>query len=220
MKTNKSDAQDAEAIWEAVTRPTLRFVPIKTPERRALLALHRARQGFVKARPAQVTPLRSLLAAFGRVLPRGIPRLRRPLPAARAELETKVPEVARQLFVPLSAHVKGLDRQRAELEQQIKRWPRTSAPSRQLEAIPGVGPLTASALVASIGDATAFTTGRQLAAWLGLVPRPHSRGGSPGYWASASRASPSCGPGYFRGPGPSCAKLFSGVRPPIGGCGK
>ena len=179
VKSNKSDAQDAEAIGEAVTRPTMRFVPVKTPEQQAILALHRARQGFVKARTAQVNQLRSLLAEFGLVFPQGIQRLRQQVPAVLEELETKVPELVRQLFVTLFAHVKHLDGQIAELEQQIKRWHRTSPPSRKLEAIPGIGPLTASALVASIGDATAFTTGRQLAAWLGLVPRQHSSGGKP-----------------------------------------
>lgn len=179
VKTNKTDAQDAEAICEAVTRPTMRFVPIKTPEQQAILALHRARQGFVKARTAQANQLRSLLAEFGLVLPQGIQRLRQQVPAVLEELETKVPELARQLFVTLFAHLKDLDRQIVELEQQIKRWHRLCPQSRKLEAIPGIGPLTASALIASIGDAKAFTHGRQLAAWLGLVPRQSSSGGKP-----------------------------------------
>lgn len=179
VKTNKTDARDAEAICEAVTRPTMRFVPVKTPEQQAILALHRARQGFVKARTAQANQLRSLLAEFGVVLPQGIQRLRQQVPAVLEELEAKVPEVVRQLFLTLFVHVKELDRQIADLEQQIKRWHRTCPQSHKLEAIPGIGPLTASALVASIGDATAFTTGRQLAAWLGLVPRQHSSGGKP-----------------------------------------
>jgi hypothetical protein len=105
VKTNKTDARDAEAICEAVTRPTMRFVPVKTPEQQAILALHRARQGFVKARTAQANQLRSLLAEFGLVLPQGIQHLRRQLPAALAELETKVPEIVRQLFLTLFAHV-------------------------------------------------------------------------------------------------------------------
>lgn len=179
VKANKTDAQDAEAICEAVTRPTMRFVPVKTPEQQALLALHRARQGFVKARTAQANQLRSLLAEFGHVLPQGIHRLRQQLPALLVELEATVPELVRQLAMTLFAHLKELDRQIAELEQQIKRWHRTSPSSRKLEAIPGIGPLTASALVASVGEAKAFTTGRQLAAWLGLVPRQRSSGGKP-----------------------------------------
>jgi transposase len=177
VKSNKSDARDAEAICEAVSRPTMRFVPIKTPEQQAILALHRARQGFVKARTAQVNQLRSLLAEFGLVLPQGIERLRQQVPAILVELEAKVPELVRQLFLTLFAHVKELDRQIAELEQQIKRWHRLCPQSRKLEAMPGIGPLTASALIASVGDAKAFRHGRQLAAWLGLVPRQHSSGG-------------------------------------------
>jgi transposase len=155
----------------------MRFVPVKTPEQQAILALHRARQGFVKARTAQANQLRGLLAEFGLVLPQGIHRLRQQLPALLAELDTTVPELARQLFVTLFAHVKELDCQIAELEQQIKRWHRSCPQSRKLEAIPGIGPLTARALVASVGEAQAFTTGRQLAAWLGLVPRQHASGG-------------------------------------------
>ncbi len=96
VKANKTDAQDAEAICEAVTRPTMRFVPVKTPEQQALLALHRARQGFVKARTAQANQLRSLLAEFGHVLPQGIHRLRQQLPALLVELEATVPELVRQ----------------------------------------------------------------------------------------------------------------------------
>src|SRR5262249_43888477 len=167
VKTNKTDAHDAEAIRKAVARPTMRFVPVKTPEQQAILALHRARQGFVKARTAQVHQLRSLLAEFGLVLPQGIQRLRQQVPAVLVELESKVPELVRQVFLTLFAHIKELDHQIAELEQQIKHWHRASAPSRKLEAIPGIGPLTASALVASIGDVSAFSNGRQLAAWPG-----------------------------------------------------
>jgi transposase len=122
MKSTKNDAQDAEAICEAVTRPPMRFVPVKTPEQQAILALHRARQGFVKARRAQANQLRGFLAEFGLVLPPGIHRLRQQLPALLAELGTKVPELVRQLFVTLFAHLKDLDRQIAEIEQQIKRW--------------------------------------------------------------------------------------------------
>jgi transposase len=177
VKTNKNDARDAEAIGEAVTRPTMRFVPIKTAEQQAILALHRARQGFVKARTAQANQLRSLLAEFGIVFPQGIYVLLRDVPGIVSDPENGLLESVRELFIRLLAHVKELDRQVTELEQQITRWHKSSEQSRKLEKVPGIGPITASALVATIGDAKAFQHGRQLAAWLGLVPRQHSTGG-------------------------------------------
>jgi transposase len=177
VKTNKNDARDAEAICEAVTRPSMRFVPIKTVEQQAILALHRARQGFVKARTAQANQLRSLLAEFGIVLPQGIHVLLRQVPAIVSDDENGLLESVRDLFTRLLGHVKELDRHVTEVEQQILRWHKSNEQSRKLEKVPGIGPITASALVATIGDATAFRHGRQLAAWVGLVPRQYSTGG-------------------------------------------
>lgn len=177
VKTNKNDARDAEAICEAVTRPSMRFVPIKTAEQQAILALHRARQGFVKARTAQANQLRSLLAEFGIVFPQGTRVLLREVPAILSDDENGLFASVRELFTRLLAHVKVLDRHVTELEQQITQWHKSSDRSRKLEKVPGIGPITASALVATIGDAKAFQHGRQLAAWLGLVPRQHSTGG-------------------------------------------
>jgi transposase len=177
VKTNKTEARDAEAICEAVVRPSLRFVPIKTAEQQASLALPRARQGFVKARTAQANQLRSLLAEFGIVVPQGIHVLLRAVPAIVSDAENGLLESVRNLFTRLFAHVKELDRQVSELEQQILQWHKSSEQSRKLEKVPGIGPITASALVATMGDARAFQHGRQLAAWLGLVPRQHSSGG-------------------------------------------
>src|SRR5215510_5539451 len=177
VKTNKNDARDAEAICEAVTRPTMRFVPIKTAEQQALLALHRARQGFVKARTAQANQLRSLLAEFGIVLRQGIHVLLREVPAIVSDDENGLLESVRDLFTRLLGHVKELDRHVTEVEQQILQWHKSNEQSRKLEKVPGIGPITASARVATIGDATAFHHGRQLAAWVGLVPRQHSSGG-------------------------------------------
>jgi transposase len=177
VKTNKNDARDAEAICEAVTRPSMRFVPIKTAEQQAILALHRARQGFVKARTAQANQLRSLLAEFGIVVPQGIHVLLRAVPAIVSDDENGLVASVRTLFTRLLGHVKELDRQVSELEQQILQWHKSNDQSRKWEKVPGIGPITASALVATIGDAKAFQHGRQLAAWLGLVPRQHSAGG-------------------------------------------
>ncbi|PRW92722.1 IS110 family transposase [Pseudomonas fluorescens] len=177
VKSNKNDAADAEAICEAVTRPTMRFVPIKNIEQQSVLALHRARQGFVKARTAQANQIRGLLAEFGLIVPQGIAHITTRLPSVIEGAANELPVSFRQLIERLIEHFKVLDKEVEELEAQIKAWHRADEISRQLERVPGIGPLTASALVASIGDAKNFKNGRQLAAWLGLVPRQHSSGG-------------------------------------------
>jgi transposase len=177
VKTNKHDAADAEAICEAVTRPTMRFVPIKNVDQQAILALHRARQGMVQARTAQANQIRGLLSEFGLILPQGIAHLYQRVPVLLDEAQEELPGVFRELVQRLLDHLKELDRQVGEMEVQIQAWHRANDWSRKLEKIPGIGPITASALVASIGDAKNFANGRQLAAWLGLVPRQHSSGG-------------------------------------------
>jgi transposase len=177
VKTNKNDAADAEAICEAVTRPNMRFVPIKNVEQQAVLALHRVRQGLVKARTAQANQMRGLLSEFGLIVPQGIAHLYERVPLLLDQANDALPGAFRELMQRLLAHLKELDRQVGEMERQIQAWHRTNALSRKLEQIPGIGPITASALVASIGNAHNFANGRQLAAWLGLVPRQHSTGG-------------------------------------------
>jgi transposase len=179
VKGSKTDAADAEAICEAVSRPNMRFVPVKLPEQQALLAVHRARAGFVKARTAQANQLRGLLAEFGITIPVGLASLRLRLPLILEDVESGLPGMMRELVARLTEHLQALDQQVAALEKQIQLWHRQSEPSQRLAAIPGIGPITATALVASIGDARAFSNGRQLAAWLGLVPRQHSSGGKP-----------------------------------------
>jgi transposase len=177
VKTNKNDAADAEAICEAVSRPSMRFVPIKSGEQQAVLALHRARQGFVKARTAQANQIRGLLAEYGIVVPQGISHIAKRVPIILEDDENDLPGAFRQLLQRLVEHLKEIDRQVGELEGQIQLWHRQNEASRKLAKIPGIGPISASALVASIGDAKSFSNGRQLAAWLGLVPRQHSSGG-------------------------------------------
>lgn len=177
VKTNKNDAADAEAICEAVQRPNMRFVPIKNAEQQAILSLHRARQGFVKARTAQANQIRGLLAEFGIVIPQGICHVAKQLPLILEDGQEELPGIFRQLLHRLGDHLKELDRHVGELEVQIQLWHRQCVASKKLASIPGVGAITASALVASIGDAKCFKDGRQLAAWLGLVPRQHSSGG-------------------------------------------
>jgi transposase len=177
VKTNKNDAADAEAICEAVGRPNMRFVPIKNTEQQALLGLHRARQGFVIERTAQANQIRGLLTEFGLVIPVGIRCIERKLPEFLEDAENGLSGVSRALFARLLEHFRVLDRQVEELEREINAWHREDTASQRLQAIPGIGPLTASALVGSVGDAHAFHNGRQFAAWLGLVPRQNSSGG-------------------------------------------
>jgi transposase len=177
VKTNKNDAADAEAICEAVGRPNMRFVPIKNVDQQAVLSVHRARQGFVKARTAQGNQIRGLLLEYGIVLPQGLSHIVKRLPAILEDGENDLPGVFRQLLQRLVDHLKELNHQVQELETQIQVWHQHNEASKRLAGIPGIGPITASALVASIGDASNFKNGRQLAAWLGLVPRQHSSGG-------------------------------------------
>lgn len=177
VKTNKSDAADAEAICEAVDRPNMRFVPVKTPDQQAVLALHRVREGWIKARTAQSNQIRGLLAEFGIVLPQGLATLYRRVPGVLEDAENGLPDMFRDLLADLLAHIRELDDRVKELERRIHAWHRQHPISRRLAQIPGIGPISASALVASIGDARAFRNGRQLAAWLGLVPKQHSTGG-------------------------------------------
>lgn len=179
VKTNKNDVADAEAICEAVGRPNMRFVPLKTTEQQGVLAVHRARQGFVKARTAQANSIRGLLGEFGIVIPQGMSPLAKRVPEILEDGENGLTGSFRQLLQRLMEHLKELDRQVGELEREIQVWHRENEASCKLAKVPGIGPITASALVASVGDAKNFANGRQMAAWLGLVPRQHSSGGKP-----------------------------------------
>lgn len=155
----------------------MRFVPIKNIEQQAALALHRVRQGFVKARTAQTNQIRGLLGEFGLIIPQGISYIATRVPELIEDASNELPGAFRLLVQRLLDHLKDLIRQVEELEARIQVWHRASDLSRKLAKVPGIGPLTASALVASLGDAKNFTSGRQVAAWLGLVPRQHSSGG-------------------------------------------
>ena len=177
VKTNKNDASDAEAICEAVARPNMRFVPIKNIEQQAVLSLHRVRQGFISARTAQANQIRGLLSEYGIIIPQGISNITKLVPDLLEDASNELPGMFRLLIDRLMDHFKELYRQVAEIDVQIKAWHRQSELSCKLEKIPGVGPVTATALVATIGDAKNFDNGRQVAAWLGLVPRQHSSGG-------------------------------------------
>ena len=177
VKTNKNDRNDAEAICEAVGRPNMRFVPVKTASMQAVLALHRARQGFVKARTAQANQIRGLLAEFGIVIAKGIGHIDVRLPEILEDGDNGLPGMMRELLQRLGDNLKDMDRQVGETERQIKLWHRDNEQSCKLEAIAGIGPITASAMVATLGDAKSFKTARQVPAWLGMVPRHEGTGG-------------------------------------------
>jgi len=174
VKRNKNDAADAEAICEAVTRPTMRFVPVKSAEAQSVLMLHRARHLLVRQRTAQASAMRAHLAEYGIVAARGISRLRDLLPALDAGARI-IPELARQTLLLVAQLIEALTIQIRKIDTELLRWHRINPVSQRLETIPGIGFITAMA--ASVRDARAFRSGRQFAAWLGLVPRQNSSGG-------------------------------------------
>ena len=175
-KSNKNDANDAEAICEAVSRPNMRFVHAKNVEQQAVLMMHRVRQGFVAQRTAQVNQIRGLLMEFGIVYPKGIAASNK-IPELLGNAHNGIPSRARELFWRLYEYFLELNTQIKSIDEQIKAWHRESPASQRLQRIPGIGPITASTIVASVGNARVFKTGRQMAAWLGLVPRQYSSGG-------------------------------------------
>ena len=169
----KNDAADAAAICEAVQRPNMRFVPVKNVDQQGVLCLHRVRQGFVEERTATINRIRGLLSEFGVVLPLKADTVRR---QAVARLED-LPGWANRAIGDLLAHLSVLDQRVAEYDTHIRNVARADTRSRRLMQMPGIGPVTASALVAAIGSGHEFRCGRQLAAWLGLVPGQCSSGG-------------------------------------------
>lgn len=177
VKTNKSDRNDAEAICEAVSRPNMRFVPVKSPEMQAVLALHRARQAMVKVRTAQANQIRGLVAEFGIVIPKGIGHIGKRVAQILEDADNGLPGMMRELLKALNEQLGQFDRQVGELEKKIKLWHLANDRSRKLEQIPGIGPLTASAMSASVADASSFKSARHVPAWLGMVPRHEGTGG-------------------------------------------
>jgi len=177
LKSQKNDAADAQAICEALLRPSMRFVALKSVDQQSVLALHTSRSGFVKARTALVNQVRGLLAEFGVVLPKRLAALHAGVPQLLQDLDNELTALMRQLLSSLYEQVCHLDELIAKMELQIRQWASCDESAKRLQQIPGIGPITASALVASLGDVQQFDNGRQVSAWLGLVPRQHSSGG-------------------------------------------
>lgn len=176
-KNQKNDGNDAEAICEAVARPNMRFVPVKSEEQQAVLLVHRARAELLRSRTGVINQLRGLLAEFGVTMPKGRYQLRALAPARLQEAQ--LPTLAREVLGELNERIRSLDAQILAYDRRLEAMARQSRAAQRIMQIRGVGPISATAILASVADATLFRNGRQLAAWLGLVPRQYSTGGKP-----------------------------------------
>jgi len=179
VKSNKSDFLDAEAIAEAVTRPTMRFVPVKNPEQQDLQALHRVRSALVAERTATINQARAFLLEYGLPITRGTRALRHTLPGIIADETNAVSFRVRSILQRLWGQILDLDQRIEDFSGEIEALGREQPACQRLMTIPGIGILTATAFIAAVGDGRVFRSGRELAAWLGLVPAQYSTGGKP-----------------------------------------
>jgi transposase len=177
VKRQKNDATDAEAICEAVARPNMRFVATKTPEQQSGLMLHRTRHLFIRQQTAVINAIRAHLAEFGIVAPVGRNGVEHLLGIVADPNDKRLPEVARVCIAALGTQLRVLKAQVLNFDRQIMAWHRSNETSKRLDEIPGVGPVLATALVASVADPKAFRSGRDFSAWIGLVPKQYSSGG-------------------------------------------
>jgi transposase len=177
VKRHKNDATDAEAICEAVTRPNMRFVATKTPEQQSCLTLHSTRHLLMRHQTSVINAIRSHLAEFGIVAPVGRNGVEQLLGVVADLNDKRLPEIARACVAVLGAQLQMLKAQILESDRMIRAWHRSSEASRRLDEIPGVGPVLATALVASVVEPKAFRSGRDFSAWIGLVPKQNSSGG-------------------------------------------
>ena len=193
VKHNKTDAADAEAICEAVTRPSMRFVGIKSVDQQAVLVLHRSRDLLVRQRTMLINALRGHMAEFGVVESQGLAGAGRLADVVADAADERVPHLARRVLAVMVAQLRGLMTQIDALEREMIVWHKNSKVSQRLATIPGIGPVTATALAATVPDASVFTSARQFSAWLGLVPRQNSTGGKTRLGGISKR-----GDGYLR----------------------
>lgn len=190
VKSNKNDANDAEAICEAVTRPSMRFVPQKSVEQQDLQCLHRVRSRLVSCRTQLVNQIRGLLAEYGIVLPQHPGQVRRGLPTVLEDAENQLTGFGRELFHRLYEELVLLDEKIGDADDQIQTAFRRTPDCQRIAAVEGVGPLIATAIVAAISNGRAFENGRQFSAWLGLVPRQNSSGGKSRLLGISKRGDP------------------------------
>jgi transposase len=177
VKSNKNDSRDAEAIAEAVTRPTMRLVPIKDVDQQDIQALHRVRERLIGERTALVNEVHGLMHEYGIVMPKGVAKFRQAVVGKLEAEKDKLTPLSQEMFWKLVEEFAALEVQLAYYQEKLDALAQTHPECQRLMTIPGIGPLTATALVAAVSDATAFKNGRQFAAWLGLVPRQHTTGG-------------------------------------------
>jgi len=174
---NKNDVADAKGIWTAMQQPGMKRVAVKTKGQQSVLSLHRMREQLVKFRTAQTNGLRGLLAEFGEVMPKGRAALKQQLPDCLARLSEQVPAFLTDSLREQWARVDGLDKAISQLEKRLQAWLKQDEACQRVAQVPGIGLLTATALIATMGDPRAFKSGREFAAWLGLVPRQTGTGG-------------------------------------------
>jgi len=176
-KSGKNDGNDAEAICEAVSRPGMRFVPVKSDEQQAVLSLHRIRQGLIGERTALINQLRGLLSEFGLIMPKGRYSAQHHIPDILEDGDNGLPILARRLLNDVYLRLRRLNEQILAYDRELNHLVRDSEPAQRLMTIPGVGAITATAMLASVGDPQQFRNGCQFAAWLGLTPRQYTTGG-------------------------------------------
>jgi transposase len=177
VKRQKNDAADAEAICEAVTRANMRFVETKTVEQQSCLMLHRTRHLFIREQTAVINVIRAHLAEFGIVAPVGRKGVEELLRVIADPADKRIPEIARACLAALGTQLQRLKEQLVEFDRMIMAWHRSDETSRRLDEAPGIGPMLATAVVATVADPKAFRSGRNFSAWVGLVPKQHSSGG-------------------------------------------
>ncbi|WP_130619023.1 IS110 family transposase [Dyella amyloliquefaciens] len=177
VKSNKNDANDAEAICEAMSRPSMRFVTVKTTRQQDIQAVHRVRSGLMEQRTAKGNQIRGLAAEYGLVAPLELSSLRRAIPAWLEDADNGLSACFRKILDGLWRDLRALDERLAEVDHDIALIAQHDPDAQRLQCLRGVGPMVATALIAAVGDAKQFTNGRQMAASLGLTPRQHSSGG-------------------------------------------
>jgi transposase len=177
VKSNKNDMRDAEAIAEAVTRPTMRFVPIQDVDQQDIQALHRVRERLIGERTALINEVHGLMNEYGIVLPKGVAKFRQAVVEKLESEKDKLTTLSQELFWKLVKEFAALEDQIAFYQEKLETLATTHPECQRLMTIPGIGPITATALIAAVGDVRVFKNGRQFAAWLGLVPKQHSTGG-------------------------------------------
>ena len=177
VRRQKNDRADAAAICEAVSRPSMRLVEIKTLDQQAIQVLHRGRELLVAQQTQLINALRAHLAEFGHIFPQGNSGVLQAIALVRGTADETLPALARQVVLSLSEQLARLKVEIAKLNRQLLSWHRAHAESLRLATIPGIGHITASAIVAAVGNGQQFHSAREFAAWIGLVPRQHSTGG-------------------------------------------